>query len=66
MRRPTGSRAADDLNLRVLVAAQKSAPQEMEAAAEYFEKTTKEDRNFADAFAAWANMYVIAAGTPCP
>lgn len=66
-RRPTASLAAYDLYLRGLVAASdlpskgegRRGPEE---AARYFERATELDPTFAEAFAAWAEVYVVAAG----
>lgn len=61
-RRPTPSPAAYDLYLRGLVMANDVIEKGPQDAARYFDQATKLDPSFADAFAAWANVLVAAAG----
>ena len=65
-RRPTADLAAYDLYLRGLVAASLESGKGLEEAARCFDQATKLDPTFAEAFAAWANMYVKAAGDYLP
>ncbi len=65
-RRPTSDLKAYDLYLRGLVAGQRLDPKGLEEAAHWFEEATTRDPTFAEAFAAWANLYVIAAGDFVP
>ncbi len=69
-RRPTADLAAYDLYLRGLVAARQQysephrvnqGPDSYLEAARYFEQATQRDPAFAEAFAAWANLYVSVA-----
>ncbi|MGI0131436.1 MAG: tetratricopeptide repeat protein [Thermoplasmata archaeon] len=62
LRKPTANPVAYDLYLRGLVAARKSAQNGMEEAVGCFEQATRLDPNFAEAYAAWANLYVALAG----
>ncbi len=61
-RRPTDNLAAYDLYLRGLVAAQERDDGYLETAVRWFSEATKLDPKFAEAYAAWATTYVIAAG----
>ncbi|HTP53981.1 MAG TPA: adenylate/guanylate cyclase domain-containing protein [Thermoplasmata archaeon] len=61
-RRPTANPAAYDLYLRGLVAARLSHGKGIDEALAAFEKATQLDPTFAEAYAAWANLYVGAAG----
>jgi adenylate cyclase len=65
-RRPTSDLAAYDLYLRGLVAASGFLPKYVDEAVRYFDQATKLDPNFAEAYAAWANLYVTAAGDSIP
>ena len=62
---PTANAAAYDLYLRGLVASNHETLR-FDAAIRYFEQATTLDPSFADAFAAWANLYVIVAGDEKP
>jgi len=64
--RPTSDLAAYDLYLRGLVASTQPAGKGVEEAARCFEQATKLDPAFAEAFAAWANLYVAASGYSLP
>jgi adenylate cyclase len=57
-RAPTTNPVAYDLYLRGLVAAGEHDARGVEPAVRYFEEATRLDPNFAEAFAAWAQMYV--------
>ncbi|MGA8303773.1 MAG: adenylate/guanylate cyclase domain-containing protein [Thermoplasmata archaeon] len=61
-RAPTTNPTAYDLYLRGLVAANDPEAPGFEPAVRYFEEATRLDPNFAEAFAAWAQLYVVAAG----
>jgi TolB-like protein/Flp pilus assembly protein TadD len=65
-RRPTSSLAAYELYLRGLAslsrAASQSADLDITESIQYFEQATRIDPSFAEAFAAWGNTYVMAAG----
>ena len=65
-RRPAPHPEAYDLYLRGLVAASDLDHGGLEEAARCFEKATARDPNFADAFASWADLYVMAAGVQLP
>ena len=65
-RRPTPNPAAYDLYLRGLVAAADIAGGGLEPAVQCFEQATALDPTFAEAFAAWANLYVAVAGESVP
>jgi|HubBroStandDraft_1064217.scaffolds.fasta_scaffold08702_4 adenylate cyclase len=65
-RRPTANVAAYDHYLRGLVATSEHGAQALDDAVHSFEKATALDPTFAEAFAAWANVYVIAAGDSVP
>jgi len=65
-RRPTANPTAYDLYLRGLVAASEPNETVIEEAVRCFEEATRLDPTFAEAFAAWANLYVIAAGDFLP
>ncbi len=61
-RKPTPSVAAYDLYLRGLVAVAKPRASGLEEAVRCFEEATRLDPGFAEAYAAWANLYVAIAG----
>ena len=65
-RRPAPQPAAYDLYLRGLVAASHLDEGSLEEASRCFEKATQLDPNFAEAFASWADLYVMAAGIHVP
>ena len=65
-RRPAPLPEAYDLYLRGLVAASDLDAGGLEEAARCFEQATQRDPNFAEAFASWANLYVMAAGDRVP
>lgn len=65
-RKPTAVPQAYDLYLRGLAAASKVAAPVMAEAIRCFEQATKLDPTFAEAFAALANLYVVAAGDSLP
>jgi len=65
-RRPGPNRDAYEAYLHGLVLAQKPGGRGLDTAFESFEKATQLDPNFADAYAAWANLYVVASGTYLP
>ena len=65
-RRPTANPAAYDLYLRGLVASRYLSAGGLEKAVRSFEQATALDPTFAEAFAAWANLYVGAAGDYLP
>ncbi|MFY9716959.1 MAG: adenylate/guanylate cyclase domain-containing protein [Thermoplasmata archaeon] len=65
-RRPTANPAAYDLYLHGLVAASDLDKNGSEEAIRCFEEATRLDPTFAEAYAAWANLYVIAAGDSLP
>jgi adenylate cyclase len=60
-RQPTANIAAYDLYLRGLASASLEHWKGTDAAIQYFERATKLDPNFAEAYAAWANLYVATA-----
>jgi len=66
----TGRSAPDpvayDLYLKGLVAGMERTEAASVEAAKYFDQATRRDPAFAEAFAAWANMYVSAAGDYLP
>jgi adenylate cyclase len=64
--RPTSNPAAYDLFLRGLVASDEHTNAGAEEAIRSFEEATVLDPQFAEAFAAWANLYVMAAGDFLP
>ena len=64
--RPTVNPAAYDLYLRGLVAASELDTKGPNEAIRCFEEATKLDPTFAEAFAAWADFYVAAAGDYLP
>ncbi len=64
--RPTSNLAAYDVYLRGLVASTDPEQKGVEEAARCFEQATKLDPTFAEAFAAWANLYVAASGGSYP
>jgi adenylate cyclase len=61
-RRPVVGPEAYDLYLKGLVAASAHGGVGMDEAVRCFERATRLDRNFAEAYAAWANLYVELAG----
>jgi adenylate cyclase len=65
-RRPTANPAAYDLYLHGLVAASDLERNGVQEAIRCFEEATRLDPTFAEAFAAWANLYVVAAGDSLP
>ncbi|MGC2034016.1 MAG: adenylate/guanylate cyclase domain-containing protein [Thermoplasmata archaeon] len=65
-RRPTADLAAYDLYLRGLAAAADLKGKHFDEAVRCFEQATTLDPQFAEAFAAWANLYVAAAGDFIP
>jgi adenylate cyclase len=65
-RMPTADPAAYDLYLRGLVAASDPDETVIQEAVRCFEEATRLDPTFAEAFAAWANLFVIAAGDYLP
>jgi len=65
-RRPTANAEAYDQYLRGLVAAAESSKEGLAKAVRHFEQATALDPGFAEAFAAWSNAYVIAAGAEVP
>ncbi len=66
IRRPTESAEAYDAYLRGLVATSGVRVGEVREAERCFEEATKLDPNFAEAYAAWANLYVLASGDQVP
>jgi adenylate cyclase len=65
-RRPTANPAAYDRYLRGLVASKRPNGSGIDEAVACFEGATKLDPTFAEAFAAWANLYVVVAGDYLP
>jgi len=65
-RRPTANPAAYDLYLRGLVAAREADGAGFAEAVRFFERATELDPTFAEAYAAWANQYVVASGDYLP
>jgi adenylate cyclase len=65
-RRPTANVEAYDLYLRGLAAGNFPTEKSVHEAVRYFERATTLDPTFAEAYAAWANMYVVAAGDSLP
>ena len=61
-RAPTPNIQAYDLYLRGLVAANREGRDGVEDAIRYYDRATQLDPTFADAFAAWANLYVAVSG----
>ncbi|HLN51588.1 MAG TPA: adenylate/guanylate cyclase domain-containing protein [Thermoplasmata archaeon] len=61
-RRPTTNSEAYDRYLRGLVAGSRPHGAGFDEAIRWFDEATKLDPTFAEAFAAWANLYVVAAG----
>ncbi len=64
--RPTTSLAAHDLYLKGIFAARQVSPEGTEEALRCFAEATTLDPEFALAFSAWANAYVVAAGNFLP
>jgi tetratricopeptide (TPR) repeat protein len=65
-RRSVPNATAYDLYLRGLAAATEVGSLGPEPAVRFFEEATRRDPEFADAFAAWADLYVAAAGDTIP
>jgi adenylate cyclase len=65
-RRPTANAAAYDQYLRGLVATAGVGTKGTAEAVRSFERATTLDPTFAEAYAAWANVYVMAAGDSVP
>ncbi len=65
-RRPTTDLVAYDLYLQGLVASRELRRKGVDEAARFFEEATQRDPNFSEAFAAWADLYVGAAGEYVP
>jgi serine/threonine-protein kinase len=65
-RRPTSSAVAYDAYLRGLVAARAEPRPRVDEAARQFELATQVDPSFAEAYASWGNLYVVAAGDLLP
>ena len=61
-RTPTSNLEAYDLYLRGLVAANREGRDGVEDAIRYLNRATQLDPTFAEAFAAWANLYVAVSG----
>jgi adenylate cyclase len=59
---PTSNIEAYDLYLRGLVAANREGRVGVEGAVRYFDRATRLDPSFAEAYAAWANLYVAVSG----
>jgi pyrroloquinoline-quinone synthase len=66
LHRSTQDAQAYDAYLRGLVAANKMGEGALDEAVRCFEEATKLDPSFAEAYAAWANQYVVAAGDSLP
>ncbi len=64
--RPTSNLAAYETYLRGLVASRVPGGQGFDEAVRSFDEATQKDPNFAEAFAAWGNLYVLAAGSYRP
>ncbi len=64
--RPSPNPAAYELYLRGLVAAGDFVGSDLSEAFRCFEEATRLDPTFADAFASWANLYVVVAGDSLP
>ncbi len=64
--KPTPDLAAYDLYLRGLVASRKPDGEGNDEAIRCFDQATRLDPNFAEAYAAWANLYVVASGEYMP
>ena len=64
--RLTANPQAYDLYLRALVAASEPAAAGYDRAVQFFEQATRLDPTFAEAYAAWANLYVTLAGDFLP
>jgi adenylate cyclase len=64
--KPTENPAAYDAYLRGLVAENEPMGRGYEEAIRSYERATQLDPDFAEAYAAWANLYVIAAGDTMP
>ncbi len=63
---PTANREAYEAYLRGLVAAAENTKSSIEEAIRHFDRATSLDPGFAEAFAAWANTYVMIAGDSVP
>jgi len=66
LRKPTENTAAYEQYLRGLVASIEPSEKGFAEATRCFERATQLDSTFAEAFAAWANLYVSAAGDQVP
>jgi adenylate cyclase len=66
VRKPTANLDAYDLYLRGLVAAGTEGGKGIDEAIRCFRAATELDPTFAEAFGAWANLYVVAAGDYLP
>jgi adenylate cyclase len=65
-RKPLPAAGAYDAYLKGLVAAMQEGGVGITEAVNHFEQATQLDPGFAEAFAAWANLYVVAAGDFLP
>jgi adenylate cyclase len=65
-RKPTSSPEAYEAYLRGLVASRARSGPEVDEAVRQFERATRLDPSFAEAYAAWGNLYVVAAGDSLP
>jgi len=65
-RQPTANPAAYDAYLRGLVAARELKDGGLDESVRCFEQATSLDPTFAEAYAAWANVYVVASGDYLP
>ena len=61
-RRPTSNPEAYDLYLRGLVSMGRPRDEGLNDSTRFFERATQLDPNFAEAYAAWANLYVAVSG----
>ncbi len=64
--RPTANAEAYDLYLRALVAGQAPGVSRLDEAVRCFEQATRLDPTFAEAYAAWADLYVVKAADHLP
>lgn len=65
-RKSAPASGAYDLYLKGLVAGMREGGEGTTEAVGYFERATQLDPGFAEAYAAWANLYVVAAGDTLP
>ncbi|MFZ1024429.1 MAG: adenylate/guanylate cyclase domain-containing protein [Thermoplasmata archaeon] len=65
-RKPTADPLAYELFLRGLATAGAFQTRDLEEAVRCFDQATKRDPTFAEAYAAWANLYVVVAGDSVP